>query len=161
MASLASCSAKLSAMMRRALRATMQSNARRGPGGCRPPWTAALDLFGRYDEVIAAYHQAIWWRSREDRDAIFWRFHVLQLSRRRLIDLYFRAVVVVADHHLQRPVPPSRHIRLGEDDLGDRADHIPLSGGLHLPDHATSRDGRAAEPAGPAGARRYAPFCRL
>ena len=67
-------------------------------------------------------------------------------------------VVLVADYGLQRPVSPSRHIRLGEGDLGDRSDHISLSGDLHLPDHATSRDGRAAEPAGTAGARRYHHF---
>src|SRR5215467_11452250 len=78
-----------------------------------------------------------------------------------LIDLYFRAVVVVADHRLRRPVPPSRHIGLDEGDLGDRADHIPLSGHLHLFDHATSRDGRAAEPTGAKGPRRYAPLHRL
>src|SRR5215831_14260460 len=56
----------------------------------------------------------LWCCSREDRDVICRRFHVLQLSRRRLIDLYFRAVVLVADHHLWRPVPPSRHIRWGK-----------------------------------------------
>src|SRR5262245_63693197 len=90
----------------------------------------------------------LWCDLREDRDVIFRRFHVLQLSRRRLIDLYFRAVVLVADYRLRRPVPPSRHIGLGEGDLGHRAGHIPLSGDLYLYDHATSRDGRATEPAG-------------
>src|SRR5215472_18446499 len=100
----------------------------------------------------------LWCRLREERDVVFRRFHFLQLSRRRLIDLYFRAVVLVADYRLQRLVSPSRPIRLGEGDLGDRTDHISLSGDLHLLDHATSRDGRAAEPAGTAGARRYPPF---
>src|SRR5215472_1454680 len=99
--------------------------------------------------------------NREDQDAISRRLHIPQLSRRRLFDLYFRGLVLVDDHHLQRPVQASGHVRLGETDLGDRADHISLSGHLRLPDYTKPGLGRATEPADATSPRRYAPLRRL
>ena len=62
--------------------------------------------------------------------------------------------VLVDDHNLRRPVPSSRHIRLGQGDLGDRADRVLVYWDIRISDHTTARDGRTPESAGPAGSRR-------
>src|SRR6516162_620519 len=97
----------------------------------------------------------------ENRHVVSRRFHLPKLSGRRLFDIYLRSVVLVADHDLWRPVPPARHIRLGQGDLGDRADRVLVYWDIHISDHATPRDGGTATAAGSAGSRRASPSGRL
>jgi hypothetical protein len=51
-------------------------------------------------------------------------------------------MVLAPRYRHKRPVPASRHIRLGQGDLGDSPDRVPLSCDIRVHDHSVERHGR-------------------
>src|SRR5262249_20166492 len=74
--------------------------------------------------------------------------HFPQFPGRRLRRVHVRPMVLAAHHRHWRSVPASRHIRLGQGDLGDSADRVPLSCDIRVHDHSVEGHGRAKQPAG-------------
>src|SRR6516162_3141862 len=71
---------------------------------------------------------------------------------RRLRRVHVRPIVLAPHYRHRRPVPGSRHIRLGQGYLGDRSDRIPLSCDIRVYDHAVEGHGGAKQPADATGA---------
>src|SRR6516164_9657565 len=90
---------------------------------------------------------------RRTRDALlFGRLHFPQFPNRRLRRVHVRPMVLAPHYRHRRPVPASRHIRLGQGYLGDRSDRIPLSCDIRVYDHAVEGHGGAKQPADATGA---------
>lgn len=80
---------------------------------CRPRIAPGIVLDCRIADAHLSSRQLSYTNEKGGLTCCSRRFHVHQLSGRRLFSIYLRSVVLVAYHGLRRPVPPTRRLRLG------------------------------------------------